>query len=280
MFKKYQLFHLTALLTKNKPSSKKKVYKINPCFLSINPQPRLDFLIDEDFLAAVFHARIFLDGFGQLFIFGGIPDGFHGERTGGGVADVQFDIRLVVGDAQDILFGQIRRVFLGEIFRVFGADFKAHHRADVTKDGVAHTRVVVAAGSLCELGDVLVRHDKSETVFAGFGQNCGKSVGGEILELIDIEIEILALFLGHILAAHGRHVDLVDENKAEELGVQITDFAFRQIDEEDFLVIHDFTDVEGAFGLADDIADSGVRDERAEFRAEVRDHFLFFAVAG
>ncbi len=86
------------------------------------------------------------------------------------------------------------------------------------------------------------------------------------MELIDIKIEWTAIFdVGDVGAAHGSELDLGDEESAENAGVVFADEAFREVDDEDFAFVHDFSDVETGFRLANDVADDGVGSEGADF---------------
>ena len=125
-----------------------------------------------------------------------------------------------------------------------------------------------------------MRHDEGELVLAGLGENGGEGVGDEILELVDVEIEAPALGARHIGAGHRGHVHLVHENKAQKLRVHIADLSLAQVHQKHLAAVHHFADVESGFRLPDDVAHRGVRDEGTELRAEVRDHFLFFALSG
>ncbi len=131
-----------------------------------------------------------------------------------------------------------------------------------------------------ELVDVLVGHDEVEAIFSRFGEDRGERVGGEVLELIDIKEEVAALVFGDVGAAHRGHLDFGDDDETEKLGVQIPYRTFGKAHEEDFSLIHYFAEVEGGVFLADGVTHDRIRNEGAEFGAEVWDHFLAFTVAG
>ncbi|EKD93556.1 MAG: hypothetical protein ACD_28C00117G0002 [uncultured bacterium] len=153
-------------------------------------------------------------------------------------------------------------------------------RTHVTKNGVANLRARLTEFAHRELPDVLVSHDQIEAVFSSFGKNGTKRVSRKILELIHIKIKVFTLIFRNIHATHGRHLKLSNQHKSQKLGVERSQFSFRKIDQKDFLTVHDFTNIEGRFGLANGIAHDAVRDERTELRGEIRDHFLAFTVSG
>ena len=115
------------------------------------------------------------------------------------------------------------------------------------------------------MGDILVSDGEVEAVFASLGENDGEGVGGEVLELVNVEVEWTAVFyVGNVGAGHGGELDLGDKEGAEDAGVVFADEALRQIDNEDFAFVHDLANVEGGFGLADDIANNRVGGEGAD----------------
>ncbi len=61
--------------------------------------------------------------------------------------------------------------------------------------------------------------------------------------------------------------------------IEVTDTSLGEIHHEDLLLIHHLTEIEGALGLADNIAHRGIGDERSEFRREEWDHLLFLTIA-
>ena len=69
------------------------------------------------------------------------------------------------------------------------------------------------------------------------------------MELIYVEAKILTLILWDILAAHGSLLELHDEYHTEKIGVDVTEPPFREINEENLFVVHNFTDVEAGLNL-------------------------------
>lgn len=91
-----------------------------------------------------------------------------------------------------------------------------------------------------DLGHVLVGEGEVESVFAGFGKNFDKRAGGEVLEFVNVKIKVFSLFFGNVDAVHGGLLDFGDDHGAEEGGVVFTEFALREVDEEDFTFFKHF----------------------------------------
>ena len=85
------------------------------------------------------------------------------------------------------------------------------------------------------------------------------------MELIDVEAKVDALLFGDITAAHGGGLEFHNEDHPEQLGVEVPGSPLAQVYQQDFLIIHNIAQVEGALGLADDIAHHLVAQEGAEF---------------
>ena len=231
-----------------------------------------------------------LDGFADLgFDFGAVAGieaagAFHdgvevvlggfGKRKGGGresgdffAVDNHGDNEMAVVHLDEIAFVKGRLELLGEDGGVVGGDAEGDGGADVAKDSVTD--------GVGHLGDVLVGNGEIEAVFAGFGEDDGEGVGGEVLELVNIEIEWAAIGdVGDVGAAHGGELDLGDEEGAEDGGVIFADQTFGEIDDEDLPFVHDFADVETGFGLADDVADDGVGGEGTDLVENGGDRFV------
>ena len=141
---------------------------------------------------------------------------------------------------------------------VVGGDAERDSRADVAEDGVAD--------GVGHLGNILVGDGEIEAVFARLTKNNGEGVGGEVLELVNIEVEgATVLDIRNIGAGHGGELDLSDEEGAEDAGVVFADETFREIHDENLAFVHNLANVEAGVGLADDVADDGVGGEGADF---------------
>ena len=79
--------------------------------------------------------------------------------------------------------------------RILFVHSKADDAADIAKDGIAQSRR--------ELGGVLVRECETEPVLAGFGEDAGEAVSGEILELVDVQVEVWPFAFRYARTLHG-----------------------------------------------------------------------------
>ena len=103
----------------------------------------------------------------------------------------------------------------GEDRGVVGGNAEGDGGTDVAEDGIAD--------GVGHLGDILVGDGEVEAVFAGFGKNDGEGIGGEVLELVDIEIEGAAVGdVGNVGAGHSSELDFGDEEGAKDAGVVFT----------------------------------------------------------
>ena len=96
---------------------------------------------------------------------------------------------------------------MGEEVGVGSTNDKGGHGAAVTKDGFPHV--------LVDLVDVLVGEGEVQAIFAGFRENLDEGSGGEILELVDVEVEVPAFVLGRIDAGQRAGRDLRDERRRQ-----------------------------------------------------------------
>src|ERR1019366_5410204 len=90
-----------------------------------------------------------------------------------------------------------------------------------------------------ELVNVLVRKDEGQTVFAGFRQNRSKSIGGEILELVNEEIEVGAQVFGAICPRHCAELKLSGEQGTEQIRFVVAETAFGEVGDEESFIVHD-----------------------------------------
>ena len=167
---------------------------------------------------------------------------------------------------------------LGEIFGGKGRGERLHHqisightdtatdnRTDVTEEGFPDF--------VSKLSHKLVSDDEIQAIFAGLRENRFKAIGGEVLELIDVETEIFTLVLWNILATHSGLLEFHHKDHTEKISINVAESAFREVNEENLLVIHDFADVEAGFNLTKRISHDGIREEWAPFRGEPSDDF-------
>ena len=136
-----------------------------------------------------------------------------------------------------VLNGKGRHELVFHELGIFGADAIHDDRADVAEDGRTD-------GFFIQLFNVLVRDNQVEAVFSGLGKNVGESLGGKVLELIDIKIKILAFFFRCIDAFHGRELDFGNKHAANEFGIVFANAPLGQVHDENLAVIHDAADVD------------------------------------
>ncbi len=171
--------------------------------------------------------------------------------------------------------------FFRNVLRIFRSDLEAHDSSDVTEHRIAHlrARLTVVLGFTDELTDVLVRHDEPELVLTGLAEDRREGIRDEILELVDVEVEPLAVTLRNICSRERGHIHFVDENQTKQLRVHVADLSLREIHEQHFAGVHNLANIERGLRLSDDIAHRRIRDEGTELRGEVWDHFFLFSGA-
>ncbi|SRR3990167_3603356 len=108
-------------------------------------------------------------------------------------------------------------------------------------------------------------------IFAGFGEDFDKAPGGEVLELVDVEVEVAAVFFCLVDAVHGGKLDFGDEHGAKEGGVVFAKLALGEVGQENFALVHDFPNGEAVGGGVGDAPDEGGRDKLADFVEDRRD---------
>src|SRR5438876_328648 len=119
---------------------------------------------------------------------------------------------MAVVHLHDIFGQELRREWFTEDWRVVGTDAHGYHGAYVAKYGVPN-RVL-------HLRDVLIGYGQIQTVLARFRKNRGKRVGGEVLELVHVQIERPAVFdARNVGAAHSSQLDFNDQEGTEDAGV-------------------------------------------------------------
>ncbi len=97
---------------------------------------------------------------------------------------------------------------------------------------------------LRDLSHELVGNSESESVFASFGEDLRERLGCEVLELIDIEEKWNSCIFIRASATHGSLVYLGHEHRTQESHDLFLEASFWELDEEDFLIIHDLSEVE------------------------------------
>src|SRR5258708_4415591 len=93
-------------------------------------------------------------------------------------------------------------------------DAKCNEGTNVAKHGIFDI--------FFNLSHKLVSHNQIQLVLTCFRENNGKIFGRVVLKLVNIQIEILALIHGNILATHSSCQDLWNQNQTQELGIFFT----------------------------------------------------------
>ncbi len=94
------------------------------------------------------------------------------------------------------------------------------------------------------------------------------------MKLIHIQIKIRPLVLRSINTTHRRHLNSRNDHKTKKLGIQSPQLTFRQINKQDFLLIHTFTNIKSRLSLPNRITHYRIRNKRPEFTREIRNHLL------
>ena len=66
---------------------------------------------------------------------------------------------------------------------------------------------------------------QAKAILAGLGENRDEGVGGEVLELIYVEVEVLAALFWSVGAAEGRQLEFGDEDGPEKVGLVFAQLA-------------------------------------------------------
>ena len=170
---------------------------------------------------------------------------------------------MVLRKAQDV-FGKHRLLELqAEDLRIIGADLEADGCPDVAEHGITQHRIALVNE---QLSHVLVRHGQTQAVLARLGEDGGKGLGGEVLELIHVEVEIFAVFLRNIRPAHGIDLEFGHEHGTDEGGSIFSQFPLAQVHENDLAGIHGMAQIDGALHLSHNVS--------YEWRGEQLAHFV------
>jgi hypothetical protein len=175
----------------------------------------------------------------------------------------QLHKHFVAIEVNEVGRGEGLAEFPREDFRVGVADAEGDERADVAEHGLPDGKR--------ELVDVLMREGKAEAILAGFGENGSEGVGGEIVELVDVEKEIAAFVLRLIHAGHGRELELRREERAKQRGFVRAEAAFREVGNEDAFAVHHKRNAHLAPHLAENVAHHGIEQKLPELVLNRRD---------
>ena len=105
-------------------------------------------------------------------------------------------------------------------------------------------------------------------ILTSLGHDRGKAVGREILELINVQTKVHPVVFRDVAPAHSGRLELHHKDHAQQLGVQVTSSTLGQVYQQDFLVVHDLTQIEGTLVLTDDITHHLVAQEGTKLTDE------------
>ena len=182
---------------------------------------------------------------------------FRGKGSRSNAVLQEADENLVAVEFHELAWDEGVGEFLREQFRVGVADAKGDHRAGVSKHGLPDFGR--------KLVKVLMREGETEAIFAGFSQNRRKTVGGEVVEFVNEQVEVSAIRLWRVGARHGCELKLSGEQGSEQIRFVGAEFSFGQIGDEHAAGVHDEAEIYFGFHLAEDIADRRVHEELADF---------------
>lgn len=168
--------------------------------------------------------------------------------------DEQTQVRVVAGEREQVLRGELAAELLGENLGVLGTDLEGAEAADVAENGIA--------GRLVHLRQVLVGNREVQAILAGLGEDRRECFRGVVLEFIDVEIEVGAVGLCGVGPAHGGELDARDEEGAEQRRGVLADAALAEIHEQHLALVHDASQVQRRLRLADDISQHRARRKR------------------
>ena len=148
---------------------------------------------------------------------------------------------VVIVHTDHIRGSKYRRELLFEVLAVIGSDTEGTNRSYV-----AEHRVFNLIG---ELRDKLVCHRKRELVFACLGEDGRDRRSDEVLELIDMEVEGRQVLTERVRAGERRDEKFADDDKPQEVGVEVANAAFGEVDQQDLAVVHQVAKVKSGMLL-------------------------------
>jgi hypothetical protein len=121
-----------------------------------------------------------------------------------------------------------------------------------------------ATDRLRQLIDVLVRERETEAILPRLRQNRGECVGGKILELVDEQVEVLALGFRLRSARHRPELELCHEQRAEQVRLVVAEPSLGQVRDEQPPVVHGEGDVHALAHLPQNVSHDRIQDELAD----------------
>src|ERR1035437_3755196 len=171
--------------------------------------------------------------------------------------------RLLVGSVLQQLYDRLVTVKVGnDACRKRVSEFLFHHLRIGVSDAKGDERSHIAENGLTDwkwkLVNVLVRKDEAQTVFTGFRQKGSKSIGREILKLVNEEIEGGARVFGAVRPSHCAKLKLSGEKGTEQIGFVMAETPFGEVCDEEPFIVHDEGNLHFRFDLSQNVANDRI----------------------
>ena len=124
---------------------------------------------------------------------------------------------------------------------------------------------------VAELIEILVRQSEPDAELPQLRGHRGESQCGEVLELVHVEKEGAALWLGHISTGECSEPNRGDEQTAEHGGGIIANRALGEIDEEHLALVEDGAEPQTTLFAGQEVMRLRIREERADLVLDRRD---------
>ena len=128
------------------------------------------------------------------------------------------------------------------------------HMADSERDQRGHIAEHRLSSRKGELFDVLMGERQAESIFTSFREDRREGVGGEVLELVDKQVEIITVLFGLTHALHGSDLELGSEQAPEQTGFVMAQGPLGKVGDKDALVIENKREADPVADLTEDIA--------------------------
>src|ERR1035441_5489735 len=146
--------------------------------------------------------------------------------------------------------------FLFHHLRIGVSDAKGDERSHIAEDGLTDRK--------WKLVNVLVRKNEAQTVFTGFRQNGGKSIGREILKLVNEEIEVGARVFGAVCPPHCAELKLGGEQGTEQIRFVMAETPFGEVCDEEPFIVHDEGNLHVGLHLAQNVPNNRIQEKLTE----------------
>jgi hypothetical protein len=109
-----------------------------------------------------------------------------------------------------------------------------------------------------------VRECETQPVFAGLGEDRGKGIGAEVLELVDEKVEVAALGFRPVRPGHRRQLKLRHEQRPKQVGLVVAETPLGEVGDEQAPVVHHERETQLASDLAQDVSHHWIQQELTE----------------